>query len=162
MEAIRNQGTKGAIHSAGMIKITTKVTLESKIFDKTVREQKRLSFVTQQAKEFKRLTQTRMIDSPAAGAIVDRRRVGRFGAGFERRHRRSARGQRPALETGTLVNAVDDRPIGPGIVEVFIEPRPNSETGKPASEYAEYLQSERLNRPIMDERDADRKPDKRW
>jgi hypothetical protein len=129
------------------------VTLDSKIFDRATRGQKLQSFVNRQAKEFKRLTQTRMIESKATGVIVPRRKVSRYGPGFERRHQRSSRGQRPAIETTNLMNAVDDRQTSETSAEVFIQPRPNPETGQSASEYGEILQ-EKLGRRIMDEQDA--------
>mgnify|MGYP000891393801 FL=1 len=120
-----------------MFAVTRK--LDSKIFQGTARRQAFANFVGRQAKEFKSLSKARMIRSKPAGRLYPRRR----GANFRRFHRASARGQRPAIDTGKLLNSIEDRRLGEFKAEVFA-----------GAEYAKYLQSERLDRPIMDERDA--------
>jgi hypothetical protein len=117
----------------------TIVQLDSKIFDKAFREQTVQNFVSRQARDFKVLTKQRIIESEPAGRDYARKR----GAGFQRFHRASARGQRPAIDTGKLLNSIDDQMISPTVAEAFV-----------GAEYAEFLQSERLDRPIMDENDA--------
>lgn len=113
--------------------------LDSQIFNGTARRQAFANFVGRQAKDFKAVTKRRMIESKPAGRLYPRKR----GAGFRRFHRASARGQRPAIDTGKLLNSIEDRRFGEFKAEVFA-----------GAEYAKYLQSERLDRPIMDERDA--------
>lgn len=83
--------------------------------------------------------------SKASGAIVSNG----SGDGFRRRHRRSSRGNPPAPETLTLLNAVDDRELGPLEGEVFIKPNKNPRGGV-ADEYGAVLDNPaQLNRPFF-------------
>lgn len=43
------------------------------------------------------------------------------GPGFTRFHQASARGERPAQNTGALINAIDDRKVSINVHEVFID-----------------------------------------
>lgn len=129
-----------------MIVVTVK--LEAGIFNRTARRQAFANFVGRQAKDYKNLTKTRMIRSKPAGRLYKRR----SGAGFRRFHRASAPGQRPAIDTGTLLNAVSDRRVSDYSVTVFIAPRPNPRSRITADIYAERLQN-KLDRPIMDHLD---------
>lgn len=119
--------------------IQTIVTLRSQIFSDTARRQAFSNFVTRERKDFKDLTKRRMIESRPLGRNYRRKR----GASFTRFHQASARGQRPAIDTGTLLNSIQDRRTGDFSGEVFA-----------GADYAKYLQSERLDRPIMNEQDA--------
>lgn len=102
------------------------------------------------AKDFKNLTRRRIVESVPLGRLYRRK----SGAGFRRFHRASAVGQRPAIDTGTLLNAIDDARINEFTTEVFIAPKPNSRNGTKASVYAEYLQG-KMKRRIMDKADAE-------
>lgn len=119
--------------------MAVKINFSSQIFDKTARRQSLANFISRQAKDFKDLTKRRMIESKPLGRLYSRRR----GIGFTRAHRASARGQRPAIDTGVLLNSIRDRKTNEMTSEVFA-----------GAAYAEYLQSERLNRPIMSDADA--------
>jgi hypothetical protein len=123
-----------------MIRTRSIVTLESKVFDKTVREQKVETLVVREAREFKVLTKQRMIDSQPEGRLYARKR----GRDFRRFHRASARGQRPAIDSGKLLNSVEDTSIS----------RTEAQTEATAP-YAQFLNPPAsLERPIMDEQDA--------
>lgn len=97
------------------------------------------NFIRRQAKDFTQLTKRRIIESKPSGRLYARKR----GVGFTRSHRASARGQRPAIDSGKLLNSIKDRRISETSAESFA-----------GAYYAEYLQSERLNRPIMSDQDA--------
>lgn len=116
----------------------TIVRLESPLFNKAGRSQTISNFVRKQSRDFKNLTKRRMLQSKPTGRLYARKR----GAGFTRFHQASASGQRPAIDTGTLLNSISDRRIGAFKAEAFA-----------GAAYAKYLQSARLNRPIMSDRD---------
>src|SRR5690606_13083646 len=118
------------------VRVSNKFT--SKIFNITERRQSLSSFVGREAKDFKNLTKRRQIESQPAGRLYRRR----GGPGFTRSHRASARGQRPAIDTGRLLNSIQDKRLSETSVQVAA-----------GGEYAKYLQSERLDRRIMDEAD---------
>lgn len=118
--------------------ITTKINLNSTIFKATERRQGFSNFVARQAKDFKNLTKRRILDGEKTG----RRYRRRGGAGFTRSHQASAKGERPAVDSGRLLNSIDDKRISETSAEVFV--------GAP---YAVHLQ-EKLDRPIMTEQDA--------
>lgn len=117
--------------------ITT--SFQSKIF-KRERRQTIASFISRERRDFKNLTKRRIIDSKASGRLY--RRKG--GQGFKRSHRASARGQRPAIDSGKLLNSIQDKRRNDFSGEVFA-----------GADYAKYLQSEKLNRPIMVDSDVD-------
>jgi len=126
-----------------------KVVLTSPIFDKAKRGRVVSNFVSKQAREFKRLTQERMIKGPHTGNLYEKKR----GGTFRRSHRASARHQRPSPDTLTLINAISQRTINPVHSQVFIAERVNPENGAIASDYGAILQN-RLDRPIMSIADA--------
>lgn len=126
------------------------VKLDSKIFDKTQRRAAIASAVSKTAKSFKDSTKRKMVEQRASGKTYDKKVRGRS---FVRRHRASARGQRPQPDTLNLVNAVTDKRSSEFTSEVFIDHRINPENGADAQEYAERLQNS-MNRPIMSEQDA--------
>jgi hypothetical protein len=113
--------------------------LNSQIFKAVPRRQAIANLVGRSARDFKNLTKRRIIESRPAGRLYPRRR----GAGFTRAHRASARGQRPAIDTGKLLNSIRDKRNAEFRAEAYA-----------GAEYAKYLQSEKLKRPIMSERDA--------
>lgn len=112
---------------------------DSAVFNRQKLRQAVASFIIRQTKDFKNLSKRRMIDSQASGRLYRRKK----GVGFTRSHRASARGQRPAIDTGKLLNSINDRRIGDFSRIVSAD-----------AEYAPYLQSERLGRRIMDDRDT--------
>ena len=107
---------------------------DSAVFNRQKLRQAVASFIIRQTKDFKNLSKRRMIDSQASGRLHRRKN----GVGFTRSHRASARGQRPAIDTGKLLNSINDRRIGDFSRIVSAD-----------AEYAPYLQSERLGRRIM-------------
>lgn len=127
-----------------------KVDLNSMVFKYAQRRQAKSAFIGRQAKDFKNLTQRRMIAGPQTGRRYTRRR----GAGFVREHVASTVGQRPAPDTMTLVNAVNDKRLTETSAEVFIGPKINPTNGTVADVYADILQN-KLNRPIMTASDAE-------
>lgn len=130
----------------------TTVTLNAKIHDKAVRQQVLGRVPGLAAKRHKVRTRAKMFEGPQTGHIY-RRKASEGGEGFTRAHRASARGQRPAPDTLTLVNAVTDERTGENSAEVFIAEKINPRNGANASDYADILQNH-LGRPIMTERDA--------
>jgi hypothetical protein len=126
----------------------SKVILTSPIFDKAKRGRAFSNFISKQAKDFKVLTKERMVRGPQTGRLYARKR----GANFRRSHRASARGQRPAVQTGLLLNAVSDRRISDTHSQVYIAEKVSS-GGTTTTKYAEILQTKR-GRPIMDKLDA--------
>ncbi len=128
----------------------TIVTLESKIFDKTVRQQAVTNLISRQSRDFRDKTKGNMIESRPTGHLY--RRKG--GAGFRRSHIASSIGQRPSPDTLTLANAVTQKMTGDTTAEVFIAERVNPVNGQAASKYAEILQT-KLERPIMSPADAE-------
>lgn len=116
-----------------------KIKFGSKVFNKTGRRQAVSNFIRRQAKDFTQLTKRRIIESKPSGRQYSRKR----GNGFTRSYRASARGQRPAIDSGKLLNSIKDRRISETSAESFA-----------GAYYAEYLQSERLHRPIMSDQDA--------
>ena len=122
------------------------VKLESLIFDKVKRRAVISSAVSKSAKVFKEATRRRMVESKPSGRIEER---GRAGKGFSRRFRRSARGQRPAVDTGTLINALSDKKTGEFSSEVFIADKTNPRNKANAKDYGERLQT-KMSRHITD------------
>jgi hypothetical protein len=102
------------------------------------------------AKDFKNLTRRRIIESMPVGRLYRRK----SGAGFRRFHRASAVGQRPAIDSGSLLNAIDDKRINEMQVDVFVARKLNVRSNAYTDEYAERLQSE-MKRRIMDNLDAE-------
>lgn len=125
------------------------VRLDDKIFDKVERRSAISSLITRSAKEFKQLTKDKMIYGRATGRVYDKGR----GVGFTRSHRASAAGQRPAPDTLTLVNAIDDRRLSDYSSEVYIADKINTSNGTVASDYGSILQN-KLDRPIMSDTDV--------
>jgi|GEM_PF-5296872 len=125
------------------------IDLNSPIFNDVARRQAVSGFPRQQSRDFKNLTKRRIIESRAGGRLYKRK----GGLGFTRSHRASASGQRPAIDTGTLLNAISDRRISEMSAEAYIAPASNPKGGTSADVYAGYLQ-DNLDRPIMSESDA--------
>src|SRR5688572_22737395 len=94
--------------------IRSTITLTSPIFDKAKRQAVIQRIVVKNAKQFKRKTVERMEQGPQTGKLYAQRR----GFNFRRSHRASARGQRPAVQTGKLSRGIVDTKLGPATVEV--------------------------------------------
>lgn len=128
------------------------VSLKSPIFDKTKRRQVLSSFVSRQADDFKNVTKRRQIESKPAGKFYGRKTKSDV-ASRRLGHRASAKGQRPAIDSGNLVTAITSERRGENQAEVFIAPLTNALNKTPADKYAEILQNH-LDRPIMSASDA--------
>ena len=123
------------------------IQLDSAIFRAAEVRRAISNAVRKQARIYKREVVRRMVESKPRGRVYPRRR----GKGFKRFHRASALGQRPAVDTGTLINAVEDRSVSEFSAVVQIGHRYNRRQN--ARDYARILQ-ERLGRPIMTDQDA--------
>ena len=132
--------------------MSSKVTLTSAVFNDVTRRQLKSGFVSRQATDFKNLTKRRMIESVPAGAFYGRSKKSDV-ASRRLGHRASAKGQRPAIDTGNLLSAVTEGRISEDVAEVFIAPQTNALNRTPADRYAEILQT-KLDRPIMSTGDA--------
>lgn len=117
----------------------TITNLDSPIFDNVRRNQAISSFFTRQRKDFKNLTKRRLIESRPSGKLYKRS----GGSSFRRSHRASARGQRPAIDTGTLLNSINDRRTGIFSGEVSAD-----------APYSNILQ-DKLDRKIFRQSDVD-------
>jgi hypothetical protein len=124
--------------------------LDSKIFDTKSLRREISQAVLKSAKVFKEATRRRMVESRPTGRVYPKRTGGR---GFSRAHRASRRGQRPAVDTTTLINALNATRTGEFEALVDIANRTNPENGENARDYAERLQNN-MGRPIMDKDDA--------
>ena len=122
----------------------TTVAFDQGIYDPGKRRAAIRRALFRTTKEAKRETKQAMVQSAPRGALYRKRR----GAAFIRAHRASARGQRPAIETGNLLNAVSDRRLSDTKRELFIAPKPNPINGVPSSEYAEILQNKMARKII--------------
>lgn len=120
--------------------MNTYVHLNSDIFQDVPRRQAVANLISRSARELKNLTKQRMVRSQPTGRLYARR----GGSGFRRFHRASARGQRPAIDTGKLLNSVQSKTLGEFKAVTAAE-----------APYAKYLQGERLNRPILSAKDRD-------
>lgn len=124
--------------------IRSSYQLDSEIFDKTTRPQEFEAFVGRQAKDFKVLTKQRLIDEPHSGEIYARP----GGKDFQRRHKTSARGERPAIDKGNLLNSIDDVQLSPTEAHVIVTAE------RDGFDYPGFLQ-EYLDRPTVRETDVE-------
>jgi len=133
--------------------ITTTVKLDSKIFNLSEFRQALSSAVYKSAKVFQSATVDKMVESVPRGRIDKYKGKQSKGFGFSRGFRRSARGQRPAVETGTLIRAVETTRNGEFVATVFIKHSTNPRNRADAQVYAERLQGQ-MARAIMTREDA--------
>lgn len=118
--------------------------LNSPVWDDSRRQQIVSNCLTRIAKRFAQKEVTLMEQEQHTGRIYKLR----AGPGFMRFHQASARGERPARQTGALINAIDDRKVSPSIHDVFID-------GQRAN-YGSILQnSAGLDRPTFKQGDLD-------
>ncbi len=113
------------------------IKLSSDVFNTVKLRQSLSNFVGREAKDFKNLSKQRIIKSKPSGRLY--RRKG--GASFLRSHRASARGQRPAIDSGKLLNSIQDKRINEYRSEAFA-----------GANYAGYVEG--MDRPIMSEQDV--------
>ena len=97
---------------------------------------------TKRAQEFRRNLQEKMIDSTPQGRIDT---VGR-GTNFEARFQRSARGQRPAIQTRRLLNSYRAKKTS----ELSAETSVIAETDE-GFDYGDYLQKKQKRQVMTDE-----------
>lgn len=145
---LRHKRSGDAVYGYLKMSFKTSVKLDARIFNDAARRQALSSVLSKNAKEFKDATRRKMVESSPSGTLYEKRR----GRGFTRSHRASRRGERPAPDTGTLANAVEDVRTGEFSRAVQIANRINPESGGDARDYAEKLQN-RLDRPIMSDED---------
>lgn len=100
--------------------------------------------LTRLAKRFKTERVEAMVAGPATGILYKKG----SGAGFQRFHRASARGERPAPDTTNLINSVQDLKLAALQHAVYVDDS--------SAPYAKWLQDpEVLDRPIMTLDDAE-------
>ena len=121
----------------------TTINLKARIFNKNLAEQDISNSLTTITKLFRRKTVNNMVYSTPSGVLYTKR----SGAGFRRRHRASAYGERPAVDTGNLIRAVKDQKISKTQHDVFIDDNDAA--------YGRYLESIRLGRRIMTKDDGE-------
>ncbi len=100
------------------------------------------SSLTRISKTFGRQAVVKMLVGPQTGRVY---RKG-SGEGFRRFHRASARGQRPAVDTGVLINSIEDQKISQVSHAVFVNDH--------KAPYGKWLQSPLFDRPILTEQDG--------
>ena len=116
--------------------------LESKLFDKTAREETFRNVPYQSALKFREDTRQKMLNAEVTGNDYSRR----GGSGFRRYHRASARGERLAVDTGNLVNnALNATRTGAYSAVTYID-----------DSVAPYgaIQQEEFDRQVMTDEDA--------
>lgn len=113
------------------------------IFDKAKLTQALSNAVTKTLVEYAEYVRTEQKESQPSGKVY--RRKG--GKGFRRSHRASAKGQRPAIDSGKLLNSTKHKKTGQLKGEVTTIAKSKG------FDYAEHLQ-EKMGRPIQDDRDA--------
>jgi hypothetical protein len=120
--------------------MTNIVNFNSKIFQAAERERLAADLVQEMARDFRDLTKRRMFpDGHQTGAEARRRDGSRF--------KRSRRGERPAKDSGALIEGIEDRQLSEFSVEVV------STATRDGFDYPEHLQKD-LERLIIT--DADR------
>jgi len=116
----------------------TLIKLNSGIFDKAKRNAAASSAVNKAAVEYARYVPEQQIESKPTGKLYKRKR----GATFTRSHRASAKGQRPAIDTGKLLRSTKHKKTGPLTAEVTTVAKDKG------FDYASRLEN-KMNRPIQ-------------
>lgn len=88
------------------------------------------------SKEFAEHIRVSMVNSKPRG----KRYKLKSGPGFKRFHKASRKGQRPAVWTGNLINAIQQKMVADNRAVVDFAPTPNPRNKKPADQYAAILQ----------------------
>lgn len=86
----------------------TRINLGSGIFDKAKRRQATSNAISKTLVEYARYVPVQQIESKPTGKVYKRK----GGRGFTRSHRASARGQRPAPDTGKLSRSTKHKKTG--------------------------------------------------
>lgn len=118
----------------------TTIKLTSGIFDKGKRNQAFENAVGKTVREFAAYVPEQQIKGPHTGKI----RTKGHGRGFKHSHRASARGERPAPDSGKLLNSTKHKKTGAFSGEVTTVAK------NKGFDYAAQLQ-EKLDRPIQDD-----------
>jgi hypothetical protein len=120
------------------------VDLNSDIWDGAKRTETIELFLTRLAKRFKSKEVQLMEQEIHTGRLY--KRTG--SAGFQRFHQASDRGQRPARDTGNLIDSVEDEKSAPLVHDVFVN--------EATAPYGKYLQDDTvLDRPIFKDTDLE-------
>ncbi len=126
---------------------SSKLNLDSQFFKPRVRDAAFAAAIYESAQDFRQSLKQKMIDSIPSGRVES---IGR-GTGFETRFQRSRRGQRPAIQTGRLLNSVRAKRLSERSAEVSVIAETDA-----GYNYGEELQNS-LGREILtneDEKEA--------
>lgn len=115
------------------------IKLTSGIFDKSKRDAAASNAVSKSVREFAKYVPEQQIKGKASGKLYRRR----GGKNFRRFHRASARGERPAVDTGKLSKSTRHKMTGKFSGEVTTIAKSGS------FDYADQLQN-KMDRPIQD------------
>lgn len=115
------------------------ITLTSPIFDKAKRHQSAGNAVGKTIREFAAYVPRQQVEGKPSGNVY--RKGG--GRGFRRSHRASAKGQRPAVDSGNLIRSTKHKKTGQLSGEVTTTAKRNG------FDYASQLQN-KMDRPIQD------------
>lgn len=121
----------------------TRTIAKEALHDPVRRAQAVSNCVSRLGKGFKQVTKSNMETATHTGRLYN---LSPRGAGFSRTHRASARFERPAPITHNLINSVKDEKTSDNSVEIFVD------DGQ--APYGKYLQSDKLEREIMTDKDA--------
>lgn len=127
--------------------------LDAGIFDSAKRKRVFSNVAMRSARNMKESLRKKMVDSKPSGRIEHYEDENSRGRGFHRRFRRSARGQRPAVETTTLSSAFEAKRTGDFSAIVDIADHINPKNGESAKDYGARLQEE-MGRLVMTKEDA--------
>lgn len=128
------------------------LNLNAKIFDPEERKRAFSNLPMRAAREMRNSLRRKMIDGKPSGRVEHYEDGRSRGRGFERRFRRSRRGERPAVETTTLSSAFTATRTGDNSAVVEIADKINPNNGESARDYGEKLQKS-LGRLVMTEDD---------
>lgn len=118
--------------------------LNSPIWDDAQEQQIVSNMLTRIAKGFKQREISLMEQEAHTGRIYKRSK----GDGFVTYHQASARGERPARDTGNLIDSVEDQKQSPMAHSVYVDDA--------SAPYGKYLQDETvLDRPIFKDEDVE-------
>lgn len=104
------------------------------------------------AREMKKSLRKKMVDGKPSGRVEHYEGDDSHGRGFQRRFRRSRRGERPAVETTTLSSAFTATRTGDNSAVVEIADKINPRNGASAKDYGARLQKN--GRLVMTDQDV--------
>lgn len=132
----------------------SKLNLDAKIFDPEERKRAFSNLPMRAAREMRNSLRKKMIDGKPSGRVEHYEDDRSRGRGFERRFRRSRRGERPAVETTTLSSAFTATRTGDNSAVVEIADKINPKNGESARDYGARLQSPAFGRQVMTDEDV--------